>query len=86
MLLFDFHAASVCFALFWYEVPHFIFLFMKELVCFSCWFFVEKTSVKQDLKRKVCSNFQTSFLHLSQMDTTPPAVSSVQEWYHVGSS
>ena len=28
------------------------------------WSFVEKTSVKQDLKHKVCSNFQISFLHL----------------------
>ena len=30
----------------------------------SHWSFVEKTSVKQDLKRNVCSNFQMSFLHL----------------------
>ena len=34
----------------------------------SCWSFVEKTSVKQDPKPQVCSNFQTSFLHLSQTD------------------
>ena len=29
------------------------------------WPFVEKTSVKQSMKRKVCSNFQMSFLHVS---------------------
>ena len=34
------------------------------------WSFIEKTSVKQSMKCKVCWNFQTSFLHLSQMD--PP--------------
>ena len=28
-----------------------------------------KTSVKQSMKHKVCSNFQMSFLHLSQMDS-----------------
>ena len=28
------------------------------------------TSVKQSMKRQVCSNFQISFLHLSQVD--PP--------------
>ena len=28
------------------------------------WSFVEKTSVMQDLKCKVCSNFQITFLHL----------------------
>ena len=31
------------------------------------WSFVENTSVKQSMKCKVCSNFQMSFLHLSQM-------------------
>ena len=30
--------------------------------------FVEKTSVKQDPKPQVCSNFQMSFLHLSKTD------------------
>ena len=30
--------------------------------------FVEKTSVKQDPKPYVCSNFQMSSLHLGQMD------------------
>ena len=34
----------------------------------SGWSFIEKTSVKQDPKPQVCSNFQVSFLHLSQMD------------------
>ena len=29
------------------------------------WSFVEKTSVKQDPKPQVCSNFQMSFLHFS---------------------
>ena len=33
------------------------------------WSFIEKTSVKQSMKYKVCSNFQMSFLHLSQMDS-----------------
>ena len=28
-----------------------------------------KTSVKQSMTRKMCSNFQMSFLHLSQMDS-----------------
>ena len=32
------------------------------------WSFIEKTSVKQDPKPLVCSNFQMSFLHLSQTD------------------
>ena len=36
----------------------------------SDWSFIEKTSVKQSMKRKECSNFQVSFLHLSQTD--PP--------------
>ena len=27
---------------------------------FSCWSFIEKTSVKQSMKCKVCSNFQMS--------------------------
>ena len=36
----------------------------------SYWSFVEKTSVKQDPKPQVCSNFLMSFLHLRQMD--PP--------------
>ena len=34
---------------------------------FSCCTFIEKTSVKQSMKCKVCSNFQMSFLHLGQM-------------------
>ena len=38
------------------------------LIYFTYWSFVEKTSVKQDPKPKVCSNFQMSFLHLSQTD------------------
>ena len=32
------------------------------------WSFIEKTSVKQDPKAQVCSNFQMSFLHLCQMN------------------
>ena len=32
------------------------------------WSFTEKSSVKQIMKCKVCSNFQMSFLHLRQMD------------------
>ena len=44
------------------------------LVWNHCWSFVEKTSVKQDPKPQVCSNFQMSFLHLSQMD--PPVEAS----------
>ena len=32
------------------------------------WSFIEKNSVKQSMKCIVCSNFQMSFLHLSQMD------------------
>ena len=36
--------------------------------------FIEKTSVKQDPKSQVCSNFQMSLLHLSQMD--PPVDAS----------
>ena len=42
--------------------------------------FIEKTSVKQSMKHKMCSNFQMSFLHLSQMDS-PVEASSGQEWY-----
>ena len=43
-----------------------IFLKTKD----GCTFrpFIEKTSVKQDLKLQVCSNFQMFFLHLSHMD------------------
>ena len=29
------------------------------------WSFIEKTSLKQDPKPQMCSNFQMSFLHLS---------------------
>ena len=43
------------------------------------WSFVENISVKQDPKPQVCSNFQMSFLHLSQMDP-PVEVSHDQEW------
>ena len=38
------------------------------------WSFVEKTSVKQSIKCKGCSNFQMSFLHLGQTD--PPVEAS----------
>ena len=51
----------------------------------SCWSCIEKTSVKQDLKCKVCSNFQMSFLHLSQMDPLVEA-SSGQEQYCIRSA
>ena len=34
---------------------------------YNYWSFI-KTSVKQSMKHKVCSNFQMSFLYLSQMD------------------
>ena len=46
----------------------------------SGWAFIEKTSVRQSMKHKVCSNFQMSFLHLSQMDPQVEA-SHGQEWY-----
>ena len=49
------------------------------------WSFVEKTSVKQDPKPQVCSNFQMFFLHLHQMDPTVEA-SRDQEWYYVRSA
>ena len=47
------------------EKPDFIWV-----IDFShpCWSFIEKTSVKQSIKCKVCPNFQMSFLHLSQTD------------------
>ena len=38
-----------------------------SLIChcvYYCWSFIEKTSVKQHLKCKLCSNFQIAFLHL----------------------
>ena len=46
----------------------------------SSWSFIEKTSVKQDPKPQVCSHFQMSFLHLSQMDPLVEA-SGVQDQY-----
>ena len=51
----------------------------------SCWSFVEKTSVKQSMNRKACSNFQMSFLHLSHM-YPPVEASSAQEQYYVRSA
>ena len=47
---------------------------------FSCCSFIENTSVKQSMKHKVCSNFETSFLHLGQMDP-PVEASSGREQY-----
>ena len=44
------------------------------------WSFVEKTSVKQSMKCKVYSNFQMSFLHLSQMGA-PVEASGGQDQY-----
>ena len=38
------------------------------------WSFIEKISLKQDPKPQVCSNFQMSFLQLSQRD--PPVEAS----------
>ena len=49
------------------------------------WSFVEKTSAKQSMECKVFSNFQMSFLHLSQMDPLVE-VSSGQEWYYIRSA
>ena len=49
------------------------------------WYFVEKTSVKQSMKRKVYSNFQMSFLHLSQTDPLAEA-SGGNDQYYVRSS
>ena len=41
-----------------------------RLVLFADWSFIEKTSVKRDLKCKVCSNFHMSFLHLDRWTPT----------------
>ena len=49
------------------------------------WYFIEKPSVKQSMKCKVCSNFQMSFFHLSQMDP-PVEASGGQDQYKVRSS
>ena len=45
---------------------HFCLAFLKLVA--ADWSFIEKTSVMQDPKLQVCSNFQMSLLHLSQMD------------------
>ena len=57
-----------------YSMIYIIVQDLWYLIGLSC----KKTSVKQDLKYKECSNFQMSFLHLSQTD--PPVASSGQEW------
>ena len=44
------------------------------------WSYILLVSVKQDLMPQVCSNFQMSSLHLSQMDP-PVGASYGQEWY-----
>ena len=46
-------------------------------VYLSFWSFIEKTSEKQDLKCKVCSNFQMPFLHLVRQTPLDVALDQV---------
>ena len=50
--------------------------FLDQLQQSADWSFV-KTSVKQSMKHKVCSNFQMSFLHLSQTPLVDEALGQV---------
>ena len=43
----------------------------------TVWSFIEKTSVKQDLQCKVCSNFQISLLHLDRWTPIDKALGQV---------
>ena len=62
-----FFCLLLCLCLIVVHLNYYMYVLLIFCLCIY-WSFLENTSVKQSMKHKVCSNFQRSFLHLSQMD------------------